>query len=54
MADAGVEVRKFNPLVWYDLARINHRDHRKLLIIDGSIGFTGGAGFADLWQGNAD
>ena len=54
MREAGVEVAKYNPLVWFNLARLNHRDHRKLLIVDGKIGFIGGAGLADLWQGNAD
>jgi len=54
MRQDGVDVRRYNPLVWYNLARINHRDHRKLLIIDGKIGFTGGAGVADIWLGNAD
>ena len=54
MREAGVEVLKYNPLVWYNLARVNHRDHRKLLIVDGKVGFTGGVGFADIWQGNAD
>ena len=54
MRDAGVEVERYNPLVWYALTRINHRDHRKLLIVDGKVGFTGGAGIADIWQGNAD
>ncbi len=54
MRDGGVEVRRYNPLVWYNLARINHRDHRKLLIVDGKVGFTGGAGVADIWLGHAD
>ncbi len=54
MREAGVEVEKYNPLVWFNLARLNHRDHRKLLIVDGKIGYIGGAGLADLWQGNAD
>src|SRR5260221_731747 len=54
MREDGVEVRRYNPLVWYNLARINHRDHRKLLIIDGKVGFTGGAGVADIWLGDAD
>ena len=54
MIQAGVEVERYNPLVWYALTRINHRDHRKLLIVDGKTGFTGGAGVADLWKGNAD
>ena len=54
MRAAGVEVQKYNPLTWYNLARFNHRDHRKLLIVDGRTGFIGGAGIADLWKGNAD
>ena len=54
MEQAGIEVRRYNPLVWYNLTRINHRDHRKLLIVDGKVGFIGGAGLADFWLGNAD
>ena len=54
MRDAGVEVEKYNPLVLYNLARLNHRDHRKLLVVDGEVGFIGGAGLADIWLGNAD
>lgn len=52
MKDAGVQVEKYNPFVWYNLARINHRDHRKLLVIDGKVGFIGGVGYADIWLGN--
>jgi cardiolipin synthase len=54
LKDAGVEVERYHPLHWYNLARINNRTHRKLLVADGRIGFTGGVGIADLWQGNAD
>jgi cardiolipin synthase len=54
MRESGVEVERYNPLVWYAPTRLNHRDHRKLLIVDGRVGFTGGAGLADFWQGNAD
>jgi cardiolipin synthase A/B len=54
LRQAGVEVEKHNPLLWFNLARFNHRDHRKLLIVDGKIGFIGGAGLADIWEGNAD
>lgn len=50
---AGAEVEKFHPLSWYHLARFNNRTHRKLLIVDGRIGFTGGVGIADEWKGNA-
>lgn len=53
MRDAGVEVVRFRPVTWYTLDRVNNRTHRKLLIIDGRIGFTGGVGIADEWNGDA-
>ena len=53
MKEAGVEVHRFHPLRWYNLGRINNRTHRKLLIVDGRIGFTGGVGIAPPWTGNA-
>ncbi|HEY0823981.1 MAG TPA: phospholipase D-like domain-containing protein [Ramlibacter sp.] len=53
MRDAGVEVHRFHPLRWYNLGRINNRTHRKLLIVDGRIGFTGGVGIATPWTGHA-
>lgn len=53
MEAAGIEVRLYNPLRWNTLAQMNNRTHRKLLVIDGAIGFTGGAGIADQWTGNA-
>jgi cardiolipin synthase len=54
MREAGVELYRYNPLVWYNLARLNHRDHRKLLVVDGKVGFIGGVGIADQWLGDAD
>lgn len=54
MRKAGVQVERYRPLRWYHLARLNHRTHRKLLIVDGNVGFTGGVGIADLWLGNAE
>ncbi len=51
---AGVEVERYHPLHWNTLARINNRTHRKLLVVDGRIGFTGGVGIADLWSGHAE
>src|SRR6476620_8192367 len=54
MERAGVEVRRFHAPRWYQLARFNNRTHRKLLIVDGRVGFTGGVGIADEWSGNAD
>jgi cardiolipin synthase len=53
MRDAGVLVRMFHPLRWFNLGRMNNRTHRKLLIVDGSIGFTGGVGIAPQWCGHA-
>lgn len=53
MTQAGVQVEKYHPLRWYNLGRLNNRTHRKLLIVDGTVGFTGGVGIAQLWTGNA-
>jgi cardiolipin synthase len=53
MEQAGVEIKKYRPLRWYNLARFNNRTHRKLLVIDGQTGFTGGVGIAGQWTGNA-
>jgi cardiolipin synthase A/B len=43
----------YNPFSWKHIGRYNHRTHRKSLIIDGRIAFTGGAGIADHWRGRA-
>jgi len=53
MRAAGVKVVRFRPVNWYTLDRVNNRTHRKLLIVDGRIGFTGGVGIADEWNGDA-
>ncbi|MEO5660814.1 MAG: phospholipase D-like domain-containing protein [Polaromonas sp.] len=52
MRAAGVEIRKFHKPNWYNLTRLNNRTHRKLLVIDGKTGFTGGVGIAPKWTGN--
>jgi cardiolipin synthase len=62
MTDSGVELVKYHPLHWWEIGydvgfaedKINNRTHRKLLIVDGEVGFTGGAGIADEWIGDAD
>ena len=51
---AGGLVARYYPIRWYTLKRINNRTHREIIVVDGRIGFTGGAGFADLWAGDAD
>lgn len=53
LAEAGCELRWFHPVRWYNLHRVNNRNHRKSLVIDGSIGYTGGAGIDDHWRGDA-
>ncbi len=50
---AGVIVEKYHKPRWYSLSRMNNRTHRKLLVVDGRVGFTGGVGIADQWLGNA-
>jgi cardiolipin synthase len=53
MKNAGVSVRRFHEPVWYRLDRMNNRTHRKVLVVDGTVGFTGGVGIADAWTGRA-
>jgi len=54
LENAGVHFVKYNRPEWHKLLRVNHRDHRKILVVDGKIGFTGGACLADEWMGNAE
>ena len=51
---AGARIGEFGRPNWYSIEELNYRTHRKILVIDGLIGFTGGAGIADHWLGNAD
>jgi len=53
MEAAGVHIRKLHPPRWYTLNKLNNRTHRKLLVVDGSVGFTGGVGIATEWTGHA-
>ena len=54
LKDAGVSYVTFRPLRLSNIRRIHLRTHRKLLIVDGKIAFTGGVCFDDPWQGDAD
>jgi len=49
----GCHVAWYNPFRWNHLRRINNRTHRKSLVVDGRVGYTGGAGIADHWTGDA-
>ena len=53
MRTAGVEVERYHKPAWYNLARLNNRTHRKILVVDGTVGFTGGVGIAPEWTGHA-
>ena len=57
MKAAGVGVHEYHPVYWWNFStyrNIDLRTHRKLLVIDGKIGFTGGVGIADVWRGDAE
>lgn len=49
----GCHLAWYNPIRLTTLRRVNNRTHRKSLVVDGAIGFTGGAGIADHWTGDA-
>ena len=53
MKSGGVQVERYHRVRWYTLGRLNNRTHRKVLVIDGVLGFTGGVGIADQWSGHA-
>lgn len=53
LKQAGCRVANFNSPRWYSLDSVNYRTHRKILVVDGEVGFTGGAGVADHWLGHA-
>jgi cardiolipin synthase len=53
MLQAGIEVQRYHALCWFGLGKLNNRTHRKVLIVDGAVGFTGGVGIADQWDGHA-
>lgn len=53
MAAAGVRLRRFRPVSRLRLGRVGNRTHRKVLVCDGAVGFTGGVGIAEEWEGDA-
>ena len=57
MRQAGVQVQEYHAFHIYDPSswgQLDHRTHRKVMVVDGRVGFTGGVGIADEWQGNGD
>ena len=53
MESAGADVAWFHPVDWFNFRRVNHRTHRKVLVVDGAVAFTGGVGIAEEWTGDA-
>ena len=53
MRAAGCHVVLYGRARWFTWMRYNRRSHRRLLIVDGTVGFTGGVGIADEWSGHA-
>ncbi len=54
MREAGAEVVRFRPPLPHQLQRANNRSHRRVIVVDGRIGFTGGVGIAAEWEGDAE
>jgi cardiolipin synthase A/B len=50
---AGCNLQLYHPPTWFHLGRLNNRTHRKVMIVDGAIGFTGGVGMGNEWLGDA-
>jgi cardiolipin synthase len=54
LRDAGVQLVRYNTPHLLRIFGTNHRTHRKLLVVDGRIGFIGGICISDAWAGNAE
>ena len=54
MCDAGVHVCHYHPFNLTNLGKINNRTHRKIVVIDGRIGYVGGHCLVDTWLGHAE
>ncbi|MDQ3119849.1 MAG: phospholipase D-like domain-containing protein, partial [Verrucomicrobiota bacterium] len=53
MTDAGCKFAYYHPVASWRMDRTNRRSHRRVLVVDGKVGFTGGAAFSDKWSGHA-
>jgi len=52
MVEAGCQVASYRPLTPWTFDRVNERNHRRILVVDGVVGFTGGSGTSGKWSGN--
>lgn len=53
MTDAGCKFSYYHPVRSWRMDRTNRRSHRRILVVDGKVGFTGGIAFSDRWGGHA-
>jgi cardiolipin synthase len=51
---AGCRVALFNKPAWFALEEVNYRTHRKILVVDGRVGYAGGVGMSDSWMGRVE
>lgn len=54
LREAGVHAATYRPPRWHTLHKANNRMHRRVLLVDGTVGFAGGVGIADVWTGDAE
>jgi cardiolipin synthase A/B len=54
LLQAGAQFERFNRPRWFKLFKVNHRTHRKIMVVDGKVAFTGGVCMSDEWLGNAE
>jgi cardiolipin synthase A/B len=54
LTEAGVKVARFRPFGLRSLVRFYKRTHRRAIVIDGRVGFTGGAAVSKKWKGNVN
>jgi cardiolipin synthase len=51
--EAGVHAKKYRPIRLFAINKVGRRTHRKILVVDGRIAYTGGLGIDDRWLGDA-
>ena len=52
MTEAGCQVASYRPVTPWTIDRANYRNHRRILVVDGHVGVTGGSGTSGKWSGN--
>ena len=52
LSDAGVKVERFRPFGVNNLVRVYRRTHRRAIVVDGRVAFTGGAAISKKWAGD--